>query len=720
MKPRSPSTRSAPATACRSRRPSSRPSRSSPGFDGLAASGVDIDPGRVVRAPGEGAADGRHRPAVLGARRAGTHARRRRPVGPRAEREGARARAAPAAWSASAWASRRARRTAGRTPAWARPRPPTASSPWRSAPVPRARPCRCRCSRRSAAASRARSPRRACSDSSGAYLDAGLAPRQPRRHGRPREPGAGARSCSRRSWRARRRTSSARATSTTPTAWGSRTATRRCEVGVRTFETAFAGMGGCPFTAVAAGNVATEDFVHALPDDGPPARHRPRPRWSAVANDAERVLRARRCRARCTGPAPCRRHGGRPDDRSMSSSRGIRVLDMTNVLAGPFATLLPRPAAAPRSSRSRTREDGDLARKLGNVPALNDQLMGTSFLAQNANKKSRDAQPEAGRGQGASSARLVEDGRRRSSRTSGRASWTASASATSVAPRVEPAADLLRHLRLRPDRPRRLQAGLRPDHPGPERRDGDQRRRAAQPAALRLPGVRHGGRAERRVRHRGRALPPRAHGRGTVHRRRACSTRSCRSWAGLRRTCSSAGKPPVPMGNDNFTAAPSGTFATADGYINIAANQQEQWEAVCDVRRPARAEDRPALPEARRAQEEPQGAHAAARGEAHRAADRALGRGAQRRAACPSGDILSLEAALASAADRAPRVDRGRGRAGRSARSQALQPHREVRDDTGPARPRRRPRLSADTEAVLGELGYSPEDVARLRQQGIV
>jgi formyl-CoA transferase len=43
------------------------------------------------------------------------------------------------------------------------------------------------------------------------------------------------------------------------------------------------------------------------------------------------------------------------------------------------------------------------------------------------------------------------------------------------------------------------------------------------------------------------------------------------------------GKPPVPMGNDNFTAAPSGTFATQDGYINIAANQQAQWEAVCDV-----------------------------------------------------------------------------------------------------------------------------------------
>ena len=34
--------------------------------------------------------------------------------------------------------------------------------------------------------------------------------------------------------------------------------------GVTCFETSFAGLGGCPFTMVTAGNVATEDFVHAL------------------------------------------------------------------------------------------------------------------------------------------------------------------------------------------------------------------------------------------------------------------------------------------------------------------------------------------------------------------------------------------------------------------------------------------------------------------------
>jgi hydroxymethylglutaryl-CoA lyase len=34
------------------------------------------------------------------------------------------------------------------------------------------------------------------------------------------------------------------------------------KTGIRNFESSFAGLGGCPFTAVAAGNIATEDLVH--------------------------------------------------------------------------------------------------------------------------------------------------------------------------------------------------------------------------------------------------------------------------------------------------------------------------------------------------------------------------------------------------------------------------------------------------------------------------
>ena len=40
------------------------------------------------------------------------------------------------------------------------------------------------------------------------------------------------------------------------------------DVGVASVETSFGGLGGCPFTKVAAGNVATEDFVHALQRQG--------------------------------------------------------------------------------------------------------------------------------------------------------------------------------------------------------------------------------------------------------------------------------------------------------------------------------------------------------------------------------------------------------------------------------------------------------------------
>lgn len=40
------------------------------------------------------------------------------------------------------------------------------------------------------------------------------------------------------------------------------------------------------------------------------------------------------------------------------------------------------------------------------------------------------------------------------------------------------------------------------------------------------------------------------------------------------------GVDPAPQGNENFTSAPSGTFATADNPINIAANRDTQWVAL--------------------------------------------------------------------------------------------------------------------------------------------
>jgi crotonobetainyl-CoA:carnitine CoA-transferase CaiB-like acyl-CoA transferase len=41
------------------------------------------------------------------------------------------------------------------------------------------------------------------------------------------------------------------------------------------------------------------------------------------------------------------------------------------------------------------------------------------------------------------------------------------------------------------------------------------------------------------------------------------------------------GVAPQPTGNQNPTAAPSGTFHAADGPLNIAANRQEHFEKLC-------------------------------------------------------------------------------------------------------------------------------------------
>jgi len=53
-----------------------------------------------------------------------------------------------------------------------------------------------------------------------------------------------------------------------------------------------------------------------------------------------------------------------------------------------------------------------------------------------------------------------------------------------------------------------------------------------------------------------------------------------------------AGVRPQPFGNENMTASPSGTFRTGEGLLNIAANQQQQFETLCRlIERPALASD---------------------------------------------------------------------------------------------------------------------------------
>ena len=66
---------------------------------------------------------------------------------------------------------------------------------------------------------------------------------------------------------------------------------------------------------------------------------------------------------------------------------GIRILDLTNVLAGPFCCYQLALLGAD-IVKVETPGSGDLARQLGADPALNRAKMGASFLAQNAGKRS--------------------------------------------------------------------------------------------------------------------------------------------------------------------------------------------------------------------------------------------------------------------------------------------------------------------------------------------
>ncbi len=137
--------------------------------------------------------------------------------------------------------------------------------------------------------------------------------------------------------------------------------------------------------------------------------------------------------------------------KSHATLDGVRVLDLTNVLAGPFATLHLALLGA-EVIKIENPKDGDLARKLGNVPELNEQLMGTSFLAQNANKKSVTLNLKSPEGKEIFK-QLVKDGRRAGRELPARRHGPPRARLRR-ARGDQPAAHLLRHLRLRPDRAR--------------------------------------------------------------------------------------------------------------------------------------------------------------------------------------------------------------------------------------------------------------------------
>jgi len=177
-----------------------------------------------------------------------------------------------------------------------------------------------------------------------------------------------------------------------------------------------------------------------------------------------------------------------------------------------------------------------------------------------------------------------------------------------------------------------------------------------------------------------------------------------------------AGVEPAPMGNENFTAAPSGTFRTATGPLNIAANEQKQFQTLCDLigRAELATDPRFAKRETRKAN----------RAALNQALNDALGAKAAEdwerelnAAGVPAGCVLTVPQILTQ-----PQLLERRFVEVLPAEPGKGKPLRITRpgfrlDEDFPA-PTLPPELGADTERWLAQLGYSEEDIAHLVTSG--
>jgi len=258
---------------------------------------------------------------------------------------------------------------------------------------------------------------------------------------------------------------------------------------------------------------------------------------------------------------------------------GIRVLDMTNVLAGPFATMHLALLGA-EVIKIENPESGDLARKLGNVPKYNQELMGTSFLAQNANKKSLTLNLKAEKGKEIfrklvkTADVLVENFRPAVMARLGfsyeelikinpKLIYCAISGFGQTGPdALKPAYD-------------QIIQGLS----GVMSINGDERLnplRCGFPVCDTVGGLNAAFAIMAALfyrEHTGEAQ--------FIDIAMIDSIMPLMGWVAANLLI--GGQQPVLLGNDNFTAAPSGTFRTQDGYINIAANQQQQWENLATI-----------------------------------------------------------------------------------------------------------------------------------------
>ena len=392
---------------------------------------------------------------------------------------------------------------------------------------------------------------------------------------------------------------------------------------------------------------------------------------------------------------------------------GIRVLDLTNVLSGPFATLHLALLGA-EVIKIENPVDGDLARKLGCVPRLNEKLMGTSFLAQNANKKSVTLnlkEPEAKaifRKLAGTADVVVENFRPGVMDRLG----VGYAALQEVNPRLVFCA-ISGFGATGPDAFKPAYDQIIQGLSGVMAVNGDERLnplRSGFPVCDTVGGLNAAFAIMAALFDRERT------GEGQfIDVALLDSIMPLMGWVAANLLI--GGQDPELLGNDNFTAAPSGTFVTRDGYINIAANKQEQWEAVADAlgvpelkadprfqKRDARKKNRKVLTPLLEAKLKER--------DTEQWVETLNAKGV------PSGAILGLGAALdqpqvAHRGSLATVEAPGLG----SLRLFNLTAHFEKTPGKVETPP---PRLGDHTEEVLGGIGYTPERIAELREKGIV